>query len=83
MGMKIKDYFNDEYAQKLAEKCAEKYPILDKDNFILEISDHVEGKEYTQRLDAIVEVFGRYLPEYSKTLALLSPCWGQGCHPLR
>ena len=76
MGMKIKDYFNDEYAQKLAEKCAEKYPILDKDNFILEISDHVEGKEYTQRLDAIVEVLGRYLPEYSKTLALFESMLG-------
>ena len=76
MGMKTKDYFNNEYAQKLAEKCAEKYPVLDKDNFILEISDHVEGKEYTQRLDAIVEVFGRYLPEYSKTLALFESMLG-------
>jgi len=74
--MLIKDYYNKEYAEMLADKIIEKYPSLDKEGFVTDIAESVEGKEYTQQMQAIVEVFDRYLPEYPETVKLFGEMLG-------
>ena len=74
--MLIKDYYNRDYAERLADKILKKYAVLDKDGFVTDIVDSVEGKEYTQRMQAIVEVFDRYLPEYPETVKLFGELLG-------
>ncbi|ULQ59263.1 DNA alkylation repair protein [Brucepastera parasyntrophica] len=74
--MKIKDYYSRDYAGMLADRISEKYTALDKKGFIEDIAGSVEGKEYTQRMQAIVEVFDRYLPEYPETIRLFRELLG-------
>lgn len=73
--MRAKDYYDGNYAKMLAEKIGGRYP-LDREAFVSEIAGAVEGKEYTQRLAAIVEVFDRHLPGYAETLRLFEAMLG-------
>lgn len=74
--MKIKDYYNKEYAEMIAEKISQKYLSLDKDSFVSEIVSDIEGKEYKQRMISIVSVFDRHLPEYPKTIRVFEELLG-------
>lgn len=74
--MLIKDYYNQHYAEMLADKISEKYAALDKKSFVKDIADSVKDKEYTQRMQAIVAVFDSYLPEYPETIKLFGELLG-------
>lgn len=74
--MKIKDYYNKEYAEMIAEKISQKYVSLDKDSFVSEIVSNIDGKEYTQRMVSIVNVFDRHLPEYPETIRMFEELLG-------
>ncbi|MDR1130062.1 MAG: DNA alkylation repair protein [Prevotellaceae bacterium] len=74
--MKLKDYYNREYAEMLSDKISKVYPDLNRKGFVSDISESVEGKEYSQRMQAIVEVFDYYLPEYPETVKLFERILG-------
>ncbi|MDU9376456.1 putative protein YhaZ [Methanocorpusculaceae archaeon Sp1] len=74
--MLIKDYYNHDYAKMLADRISERYEALDRGGFVADVTAAVEGKEYTQRMHAIVEVFDRYLPEYPETIKLFGEMLG-------
>lgn len=74
--MLIRDYYNRDYAEMLADKISEKYADLDKKGFVTDIADSVEDKAYTQRMQAIVAVFDRYLPDYPDTVKLFGEILG-------
>ena len=76
MPILIKDYYNQDYAEMLADKISKKYDALDKSGVVADITASIEDKEYTQRMQAIVKVFDRYLPEYPETIKLFGELLG-------
>lgn len=73
--MRIKDYFDENYARMLAGRIRAQYP-LDEEAFARDITAAVDGKEYSRQMEGIVEVFDRYLPEYPESLCLFEAILG-------
>ena len=74
--MKLKDYYNKEYVEMLANKISQQYPSLDKENFISNVVSNIEEKEYGQRMLCIVDAFDKYLPKYQDTLKIFEELLG-------
>ena len=74
--MLLKDYFNKEYAEMLSDKILLTYTAFDKEGFVAEVTDSVEDKEYTGRMEAIVQAFDLYLPDYPETIELFGKILG-------
>lgn len=74
--MLLKDNYSAEYAQRLAARIAEACPELDREGFAACASAGLEGRRYSERLDAFVRAFELYLPPYAETLGIFGRILG-------
>lgn len=74
--MLLKDYYNEEFAETLADRIKAHHPGFDKNGFLTDVREAIQGKEYTARMQAFVLGFDRYLPAYSETLRIFSEMLG-------
>lgn len=74
--MLLKDYYNEQFAEMLADKIKELYPPFDKECFVSYIASQIADLEYTWRMKVFVGAFDRYLPSYSDTLQIFSKMLG-------
>lgn len=71
MAKKFKDYYDDKFAEILAEKIYLVYPDFDKNKFILKISSEYKDKEFIERQDLFVEALEDALTEdYKKNIEI-------------
>lgn len=68
--MKIKDYFNKEYAISLARKITKVYPTFNSSNFIKQVENKIQNQEYTEKMLIFVEIFDTVFPNYLETLKI-------------
>ena len=75
--MSITVIFGESLALLLAEKISSVYKKFDAKGFVLSVKKEVEGKTYTQRVEAIADILKEYLPEnYTDALAILMQILG-------
>lgn len=74
--MKIKDYFNQEYAIFLANKIQAVYPNFKSKEWIEMVKDKISDQEYSEKMILFVEIFDQVLPEYQQTLKIFEKILG-------
>ena len=74
--MKIKDYFNKEYAISLARKITKVYPKFNSRNFIKQVENKIQNQEYTEKMLIFVEIFDTVFPNYLETLKIFEKILG-------
>jgi len=63
MAKKIKDYYNEEWAVLFSKKIREVESDFDQKAFVDEVTAAVKGKEFSDRIDAIVVVLVKFLDD--------------------
>jgi 3-methyladenine DNA glycosylase AlkC len=75
--MKVKDYYNADYAKLLSQKIKTIYPEFQENVFIKYIDKNVSDKEFSERMDVFADAFELYLPEnYEQNIRLFEKILG-------
>jgi 3-methyladenine DNA glycosylase AlkC len=61
--MKIKDYYNVDYARLLSRKIEQIYPNFQEKAFSNYIAEHVSDKEFSERMDIFADALELYLSD--------------------
>lgn len=75
MTKKLKDYYDSNYANQIADKILAVYPKFNKKKFINETSGF-KSLEFLQRQDLFAEGLEKTLPEYSEAIDILTKILG-------
>lgn len=75
--MKLKDYFNKEYAVSLTEKIVTIYPKFNSNKFMKQVENKIHNQEYTEKMLVFVEIFDTVFPSYIETLEIFEKILGE------
>ncbi len=77
MAKKLKDYYNADYVRLLAEKLQQVRPEFDRKGFVRRLVRALDGKEFLERQDEIVDAFERFLgDDYTENITLFTDILG-------
>lgn len=75
--MLLKDYYNQQFVERFAQALSEHYPAFNREGFLSYVTKEIEGKEYSQRMNAFSDAFDEFLPDYGDVLEIFSKLFGQ------
>ncbi len=75
--MLIKDYYDIEYINKIAEQITDIYPAFEKERFVFDMSVQLADQTYTEKMHLIAEGLYKHLPNYRIALEVFTAMLGE------
>lgn len=74
--MLLKDFYNADFAAKLAAMIKKVYPSFDEKGFTEYLSEELGDKSYSEKMAVFTHAFDQFLPEYLDTLSVFQGILG-------